>query len=279
MTGAIAYTASGIARADSLPVEGRAGILGHQIIGRGSEMVIVLHEWLGDHVNWQPTWPYLDAERFSFVFGDLRGYGWSKTMPGTFTLNEAVDDTLRLADELGARRFHLVGHSMSGMIAQRVAQKAAGRIKSATLICPVSPSGFKADEAALRGLNAVIEDDAAATKAFIARGGARYGETWLRCKLKIARNASTKEAMRGYLRMFTQNDFAAEIKGLETPILVLAGRHDIPVYQETSQRAALGPLYPRLEITISEEAGHYPMLETPILVASQIERHIKKFAG
>ena len=120
MAGTIACTVSGIARADSLPVEGRAGILGHQIIGRGSEIVIVLHEWLGDHVNWQPTWPYLDTERFSFVFGELRGYGWSKTIPGTFTLNEAVDDTLR-----SKRRFK-TGIPGAKHVARSMAVRAVG---------------------------------------------------------------------------------------------------------------------------------------------------------
>lgn len=277
--GVLAAAASGLARADGPSAAVDAGILGHKVIGAGAETVIVLHEWLGDHLNWEPTWAYVDEKACRFVFADLRGYGWSKAMPGRFTLDEAIGDTLRLADHLGADRFHVVGHSMSGMVAQRLAQKATPRVKSAVLICPVAATGFKADEAALKGLNAVIEDDAAAKRAYVARGGGRYGETWLARKLAITRNAATSEAMRGYLGMFTQNDFAAEIRGLETPFSVLAGRHDLPLYQDASLRTLLGPLYPRLDIAVSEEAGHYPMLETPVLVAAHIERHIKKHAG
>lgn len=66
---------------------------------------------------------------------------------------------------------------------------------------------------------------------------------------------------------------------LDTPILVLSGRVDLPFYCEELSRASLGPLYARLGFTASEEAGRYAMLETPIPVASQIERQPKKFAS
>ncbi|MGU7780708.1 alpha/beta fold hydrolase [Burkholderia sp. PU8-34] len=50
-------------------------------------------------------------------------------------------DCLVLADRLGWQRFHVIGHSMNGMVTQRVAANAPSRIKSAIAVYPVSAAG------------------------------------------------------------------------------------------------------------------------------------------
>lgn len=257
----------------------RGGLLGHRRIGSGPEAVLVMHEWLGDHANWEPVWPYLNATRCSNVFVDLRGYGWSRRLSGSYSVDEAVADGLRIMDHYGYERFHVVGHSMSGMIAQKFPVAAPGRIKSVVAICPVPAAGFKANEKTMAALNAVIDDDEAARKAILARGGARYGETWVNFKLGLARRAASRDAMRGYLRMFTGTDFTAQVKGSDTPVLAMIGKHDIPFYREESVRGSFEPLYPNFELAVCEEAGHYPMLEAPVFVAGTVEQFISRHAG
>src|SRR5947209_11447358 len=48
------------------------GRLDHCRVGDGPAVCVVLHEWLGDHVNWEQVLPYLDPARHTFVFMDLR---------------------------------------------------------------------------------------------------------------------------------------------------------------------------------------------------------------
>ncbi len=187
-------------------------------------------------------------------------------------MKEAAADALRLMDDLGHKRFLLVGHSMSGMISQYIAMTAKDRIKALVLTSPVPPSGFKADEAALAKLKAVITDDEAARQAIDGRTGKRYSAQWLKRKLEIARSSSTPAAMEGYLAMFTSTDFSAEVKGLDLPVSVIAGEYDVPPYRPDAQQQTLGPLYPRLTVTADREAGHYSMLETPVLFASLVEK-------
>jgi len=153
-------------------------------------------------------------------------------LPGVYSADEAVADGLRVMDHLGFRRFHVVGHSMSGMIGQRFLAVAPDRVMSLVAISPVPAAGFKADEKVMKALTAVIEDDTAAKKAIAARGGDRYGETWLNFKLALARKAATKAAMAGYLKMFTGTDFADAVRGNRTPVLAIVGKHDIPFYRE-----------------------------------------------
>lgn len=264
---------------DAAALSARGDLLGHRRIGSGPEAVLIMHEWLGDHANWEPVWPYLDATRFCHVFVDLRGYGWSRQMRGAYSADEAVADGLRIMDHFGFGRFHVVGHSMSGMIAQKFIAAAPDRVKSVIAICPVPAAGFRADEKVMAALRAVVEDDGAARKAILARGGARYGETWVDFKLALARRASTREAMHGYLKMFTGTDFAAQVKGSRVPVLAILGKHDIPFYREESVRRNFEPLFPNFSVAVCEEAGHYPMLEAPVFVAGSMERFIRRNAS
>ncbi|MDH6260338.1 alpha/beta hydrolase [Bradyrhizobium sp. BR13661] len=248
--------------------------LGHCRIGNGPTVCVVLHEWLGDHVNWEPVLPYLDPARYTIVFMDLRGYGWSRDVSGSYTLDEAVADVLHTADELAISRFHLVGHSMSGLVAQKIALQAGPRLQSVTLFSPVPPTGFRADEAAMKALNAVIDDDGAAGRAITARTSSRYGAGWLRRKLAIAREASTVEAKRGYLAMFTTSAISGETRGLAASLHVVTGALDIPFYRGEPLRNAFALAYPRVTFETVDDAGHYSMLETPVRVASIIEKQL-----
>jgi pimeloyl-ACP methyl ester carboxylesterase len=233
--------------------------------------VLVLHEWLGDHTNWEPVLPWLDCARFTTVLADLRGYGLSRDVPGRFTLDEAAGDVLELADTLGFARFHLVGHSMSAMIGQKVAAVARHRVASLVAVTPVPASGFPADAATRAAMAGLADDDEALRRAIDLRTGGRYHRAWLDARLARARRAAGREVMLGYLAMFTGPGCADEVQGLTLPVLAIVGEHDLPIYREDSVRARFGSWYPGLEIAVCPAAGHYPMLETPVRLAALIE--------
>jgi 3-oxoadipate enol-lactonase len=255
---------------------GTQTVLGHIRHGSGPEPVVILHEWMGDHRNYDLMLPFLPLDTHTWVFADLRGYGLSSSMTGSYSLDEATDDVLRLMHQYGYQRFHVVGHSMSGMIAQYLAKRAGGRVKSVLAISPVPASGFRADEEALKQLKLVVDDDAAMKRAILARGGNRYGRGWVERKLALTRQATTRPAMLGYLDMFTQSDVSAQVRGFPVPLTAVCGEFDLPLYRADSVRSLLGPLFPNLQVEVSHEAGHYPMLETPPLMAGQIEKGLAR---
>jgi 3-oxoadipate enol-lactonase len=253
--------------------------IGHTLWGSGPSLVIVMHEWLGDCSNYDALLPYLDTTAFRFCFIDLRGYGRSIDQVGHYTLDEACADVLALVDALQVPRFHLVGHSMSALVAQRLAVLQRGRVKSLMAITPVFAAGFPADASTLARLRAVATEDGAAMEAIAARTGHRHTRPWLDFKLRKSRERSTVAARLGYLQMFTSTDFAQEARGLATPILVLHGEHDIPVYREDALRQSFGACYPRVQFAMSANAGHYPMLETPVYVASKLNSFLAAHEG
>ncbi|MCR6631278.1 MAG: alpha/beta hydrolase [Magnetospirillum sp.] len=263
-----AASALGLAACAARP-DGRT--LGHTVVGNGPDTVLVLHEWLGDHTNYDTVLPYLSGQRARYVFADLRGYGLSSSLSGSYTLQEAAADALALMDSLGAGRFRVVGHSMSGMIAQYLASHHSDRVQSVVCISPVPATGFKTDAAGLAKLAAVITDDDALRAAVTARTGKRYGQPWLDRKLAVARRARP-EAMMGYLGMFTGNDFADRMVGLTMPATLIVGAQDIPYYSRASLEPAFRRAFTTLDVAVIADAGHYSMVETPVLLASLVER-------
>jgi len=82
--------------------------------------------------------PQIEALRSDFTFGwfDNRGIGRSSfPAGGDLSISSLAEDALAVADALGFERFHVLGHSMGGLIAQQVALRAPARIRSLALLC------------------------------------------------------------------------------------------------------------------------------------------------
>lgn len=248
--------------------------LGYKIVGSGEQPVVMMHEWLGDHTNYDSVLPYLNQKDFSWILIDLRGYGMSKDISGDFTCEEAAEDVKNLMGHLGLNIVNLVGHSMSAMVAQRIAADIPKRIKTLVLVTPVPASGVDLAASEKERLKNVIHDDTAAIMAIDARTGNRYNATWLNTKLSLARKASTIEARAGYLEMFLHTDFHKDVIGMELPVRVIVGNYDIPVFQEDHIQPLFFHWYPDLIVEKCQESGHYPMLECPVFFASTVERFI-----
>lgn len=248
--------------------------LGHVVVGHGNTPVLVMHEWLGDHRNYADAWKYLSGNTYTYIFADLRGYGLSKDLKGEYTAEEAAKDAFALMDRHGHGKFHLAGHSMSGMVAQRMALDSPDKLLSMFLASPVPADGFKADPAAMAALQAVVHDDAALKTAIDGRTGKRLGDGFLSRKAWISRTSSTPGAMLGYLHMFTGTDFIAALKGSKVRVSALCGAYDVPSYRPDAVRAKLESIYTDPKVTEDREAGHYTMLETPAFYASTLEKHL-----
>jgi 3-oxoadipate enol-lactonase len=142
------------------------------------------------------------------------------------------------------------------------------------LISPVPATGLKVDTSTMERMSRVSEDDAALRNAIRDRTGDRYCDVWLDRKLVLARESATTNATAGYLQMIARTDFAQRLAGCETPLLLLLGAHDLPIYPRERLEPVFRSWFPNLEVRVSHEAGHYMMLETPVWTSAQIERFL-----
>jgi pimeloyl-ACP methyl ester carboxylesterase len=249
--------------------------IGHTLVGGGPERVIVMHGWLADHTVFAPILPYLDAARFSYAFVDYRGYGKSRDIAGNHDMAELAGDAIALADHLGWRRIHLVGHSMGGMAIQRVILDAAGRVKSAVAITPVPASGVPLEGEHLALFAGAAENDANRRAIVDFSTGSRLSGAWLDWMVTNSRKTTTQKAFADYFIAWSRTNFVAEIQGNATPMLVLPGEHDAGLTADVMRATYLAWL-PRAELEVMPNSGHYPMQEVPAYLATIVEKFLGK---
>jgi pimeloyl-ACP methyl ester carboxylesterase len=245
--------------------------LGHKIIGNGVKKIVFLHELMGNYKNYEPIFPYLDTDKFTFIFVDLRGYGMSKEITGEYSCEEASNDLKNLISFLDFKEVYLVSHSMSTMIAQKIALIDSEHIKKLILITPIPASGIKLPTRAKDALINKMAENKDKIEEIVYSASKRYNDTWAKSRIKMAYEASTLEARVGYMKMYLNTDFSHEVKNIKIPIKIIVGKHDFPIFGLSLVTKVFSHYYKDLEIIESEESGHYPMLETPVYFASKIE--------
>lgn len=247
------------------------GLLRFSTFGDGPEKVIAIHNFWDNQQQYEPLLPYLNPQAYTFVFPDLRGYGASKDIQGEFTAEEAAMDIIALADHLGWDRFHLVGHSMSGMIVQRVALEAKDRVKSIVALTPVPASGAQLDEQTV-GFFASVVADRQATYDYFRMAIPMFSESYAEFRANRSWESASPEVKLGYLKMWNYTDFSQETQGLETPTLVVLGEYDEGFNQLVMP--FWDSWYPNSEIITGGNATHHITEDTPVFVASAIERFL-----
>lgn len=95
-------------------------------------LVILLHGWPETSHMWIPLMEKLAAEGYYCVAPDQRGFspGARPKKIKDYDIHYLVDDVIALADSLGARQFHLIGHDWGSAIGWALVTFHPKRIKS-----------------------------------------------------------------------------------------------------------------------------------------------------
>ncbi|HUC64819.1 MAG TPA: alpha/beta hydrolase [Stellaceae bacterium] len=251
--------------------------IGHKTVGHGPLKVMVLHGWFGDETCFDPLRDALTLDEFTYAFIACRGYGLSRQQRGEYTMKEIAADTLDLANALEWESFSLVGHSMGGMAVQRVLADAPKRVEKLVAVTPVPASGvpFDADSWKLFDGAAKSLDNRRGIIDFST--GNRLSKAWIDRIARYSAETATVEAFAAYLQAWAKTDFHREIIGNPVPVKVIVGANDLALTEETMTATYLA-WYPQAELEIIANAGHYPMNETPVALATSIEAFLRREA-
>lgn len=224
------------------------------------------------------------AERFHILAADLIGFGLSgrKPSPPYFDLPLWVRQAERLVRELPEGPVGVLGHSVSGALALKLAardSRVAAVMTTGTMGLPFPVNedvravwSFPRDRNELeRAARALFFDGRHITEEFILN------------RLKVLHSGDYgtyfSEMFSGDLERYVQDAVLAddEIARIKVPVLLVHGRQDrfCPL-EKTS--AALARKLPQAELLVLENCGHSPAREYPdkvIEATGRIFRHVR----
>lgn len=106
-------------------------VLPFQRAGTGAPLVLV-HGYLGGSSQWDGVLPLL-KQHVEVITLDLAGYGLANHLDAPTVMVEHARNVLATLDHMGIERFHLLGHSMGGMVAQEITRQASHRVDKLVL--------------------------------------------------------------------------------------------------------------------------------------------------
>ncbi len=233
----------------------------------------MLHGWFGDHTVWAPTFPFIDRDKFCFVFIDYRGYGRSRGISGEYSIKQISADAVELAGHLGWDKFYVIGHSMGGLAAQRIALDARQRVQAIVGVTPAPATGMQMPPEVEAMFDAVADSDEIGYQIISASLGNRLKPEVAKHIMRFTRETTEVAAFRDYGRSFIETNFAEEAKTIDLPILILVGEHDGGITEQLVSEI-FPSLYPHVQIEIISNSGHYPMLETPAFLITRLEQFL-----
>src|SRR5213593_3575612 len=228
----------------------------HTADGAGEPVLLVMGLG-GEHHAWDLVRREL-ARRYHLVLLDNRDAGASDEARGPYGTGDMAADALGVIDHLGIERFHVVGASMGGAIAQHLALLAPTRV--ATLV-RLSPEQFLAALAPWAFTYRFLEAPSPEVVAL----------------QTAARERGLLKSVAAYQRQVdacVAHDTLALLPLLRTPSLVLVGEDDILTPPRYAR--ALGAALPRGEVVLVPASGHACFLETPKPLAERVLRFLAR---
>lgn len=246
----------------------------HVSMGSGEHHVLAVHGWFGSSRGWGSLPDFLDRSAYTYAFMDLRGYGGRKQVRGEFTIAEAAADAITLADELGWDRFSVIGHSMGGKIAHQVLLQAPDRVHKLIGLNPVPATAVPMDEQGWELFSGAVADAGRRAAIIDVTTGGRLTATFIQQVVQHSLDHSDAAAFGAYLLAWARSDFSGQVtEDMSTPVKVIVGETDPALSAEAMKQTWL-VFFPGAELTVLANAGHYPMFETPVALATSIEEFL-----
>lgn len=236
---------------------------------------VVLSNSLGaTRAMWDAQVPEL-ARHFRVVRYDTRGHGASPVRPGPASIDDLVDDLVALLDTLGIDRAHVVGLSLGGMTAMRLAAREPHRVDRLVALCtsallpPASAWHDRADLVRSRGTRAVA--DAVVERWYT--GAFRASEPRRVADAVAMVSATPAEGYAACCEAIAGMDLVADLPRIKAPTLAIAGADDPATPPDHLERIAEGVSDGRLLVV--PRAAHLANDEQPGTITPAIIEHLR----
>lgn len=249
-----------------MPFLSHAGVsLRYDRAGSGPP-VLLIHGWTCNRTFWERQVQAL-RDRFTLITPDLRGHGESSHPRTGYTVNGLTADLEQLVRALGVPRIALVGWSMGGLVAMKLAQRLGERASALGLVCTTpgaltegkSPTVPAERAAEIR--KAVNDDFRAYTRAFTAQFFKDGTNHPLYAWALSQTQKTPPHVAAACLELILSADAREDLKTLKVPTAVLHGRHDALLPLSGGEH--LAKHIKGAKLVVFENSGHAPFLEEP----------------
>lgn len=201
---------------------------------------------------------------FRCIIGDNRGVGLSDKPPGPYTTAQMADDYAGLLDALQLEKVRVVGCSMGSTIAQQLAIRHPGKVRSMVLMCPWA----RCDNTAKAIFNHMMtakarlrpEEFNLFIQLLIYSKSSWDNETMF-AEMEAGRKQAAVDAqpqplhgLEGQAAACITHDVLQELSKIKNPALIIGGEKDIftPVWM--AQEVAAG--IPNAKLHLYDNCGH-----------------------
>lgn len=245
----------------------------YEIHGQGPETMLFSHGLLMSGLMFQRQVDYFKA-RYRCVIYDHRGQGRSEVTEGGYDMDSLYEDAVALIEELNLGPCHMVGLSMGGFIAMRVALRNPEYLKSIILLetsAEPEPNKFKyrvlSFIVSLFGVGSVLNKVMPIM----------FGKTFLndpgrKDEVQHWRNqigSNKKSIVRAVKGVINREGVLDQLSNVQIPTLIVVGDEDVATVTEKAKNIKLK--IPQARLAIIKGAGHSSTVEEPRQVVDTIE--------
>ncbi|MFA5710533.1 3-oxoadipate enol-lactonase [Mycolicibacterium sp.] len=249
----------------------------HAVVsGRSDGPAVVLSNSLGStHRMWDAQLAELES-RFKVVRYDTRGHGGSPVPDGPYSIDDLADDVVALLDRLDIARAHVVGLSLGGMTAMRLAARNPERVDRMALLCtstqlpPAAAWTERAKTVRTGGSGAVAA--AVVARWFTPEHLAAHPDVRIEAEHMVA--ATPAEGYAGCCEAIAKLDLREDLPSIKAPTLAIAGADD-PATPPAMLRDIADHI-PGARVLVVPRSAHLANAEQPGTVTAAIIEHLEQ---
>lgn len=242
----------------------------------GGDPLVLVHAGVADARMWEPVLPAL-ARTHRVVRYDMRGFGATRSMPGSFT---HAGDLRALLDKLRIERAHVVGASFGGQVALELAATRPARVASLVLLAAALPD----IEPSPRLLAFAEAEESAIALGHIKEAAEVNVRMWAEHSTpEVQALVADMQRVAFELQLREGADWddleppvSARLGDIAVPVTVAYGDRDVEDFPQTARR--LHEKLPGATLHEIAGAGHLIALDDPAAVAQLILRHLERAA-
>ena len=229
--------------------------------------VMLLHGWTCDSHDWSWQLPVFE-DKYRVVAADLRGHGRSEVMPsgGYFPADYVADIEALITTQYPGQKFVIVGHSMGGQIAARLAAKRPELVSA--IVSVDGALGFSGEAAQLLGKTAhdlAIDDPGMVVPALFQRVyGPATDPAFKRWHARRVEGMPSHVVRESFGPLF----FGTDQVGMGEASGIFCRSVTVPVYQlcrDAAQADRMRPWFahPKSKVEHWPDTGHWVMQDRP----------------